>query len=179
MTNRMRGIKFMPGIAGLGLLLLLGAFVLVLQNPAGNAGAGPGAAAAAKTQVNALLTAQSAILAARQVMSDGSPDAVRALSDAARSLGAVEQQGLTPEDTSAIERLLTSIETIQNGRTANQALATARAELDGLLPELEDLSSVLEQAIVVQSPAVVAAHLDRLRLLGESMRRDVQESGNG
>jgi len=181
MINRLSGIKFVPGIAGLGLLLLLGVSALVLQNPAGDSGGNSRTPAAAKTQVNALLTAQSAILAARQAMSDGSPEAVRALSDAARSLAAVEKSGLAPAETGAIERLLTSIETIQNGRTANQALATASAELDGLLPELEDLSSVLEQAIVVQSPAVVAAHLDRLRLLGESMRRDVQSlaTGNG
>jgi twitching motility protein PilJ len=175
----MSGTKFMPGIAGLGLLVLLGVFALVWQTSTGKGGAKSGTAAAAKTQVNALLTAQSAILAARQVMLDVSPDAVSALSDARRSLGAVEKGGLAPEDTSAIERLLTSIETIQNGRTAHQALTAARTELDGLLPELEDLSSVLEQAIVVQSPAVVAAHLDRLRLLGESMRRDVQSLVNG
>jgi twitching motility protein PilJ len=181
MINRLSGIKFMPGIAGLGLLLLLGVFVLELQNSAGDAETRSGPAAAARTQVDALLTAQSAILAARQVMLDNSPDAVRALADAARLLGAVDKRGLPADDANAIERLLTGIETIQNDRTAHQALTTARMELDGLLPELEDLSSVLEQAIVVQSPAVVAAHLDRLRLLGESMRRDVRglATGNG
>jgi twitching motility protein PilJ len=181
MINRMSGIKFMPGIAGLGLLLLLGVLALVLQNSTGDSGANPGTSAAAKTQVNALLTAQVAILAARQVMSDGSPDSVRALSDAARALGAVEKRGLQSGDSSAIDRLLTSIESIQNERIAYQAVATARMELDDLLPQLEDLSSVLEQAIVVQSPAVVAAHLDRLRLLGESIRRDVESlaKGNG
>ena len=181
MINRLGGIKFMPGIAGLGFLLLLGVLALVFQGSGGDSGANPRSAAAVKAQVNALLTAQSAILAARQAMSNGSPDAVRALSDAARSLQSVEKGGLTADNTSAIQRLLSSIESIQNGSTTSQALITAHAELDRLLPELEDLSSVLEQTIVVQSPAVVAAHLDRLRLLGESMRRDVQSlaSGNG
>ena len=79
----------------------------------------------------------------------------------------------------AIGRLLTNIEAIQNGRNTRQALIGAGRELDDLLPELEDLSSVLERAIIVQSPAVVTAHLDRLRLLGESMRRDVQTLSSG
>jgi twitching motility protein PilJ len=179
MINRLSGIKIMPGIAGLGLLLLLGVFALILQNSPGDSGVGSGASSAAKTQFNATLTAQAAIIAARQAMSNGSPDAFRALSDAAKGLGATETRGLPAEDKNAIERLLTSIETIQNGREARQAMSTARTELGGLLPELEDLSSVLEQAIVVQSPAVVSAHLDRLRLLGESMRRDVQSLATG
>jgi twitching motility protein PilJ len=178
-TKGLSGTTITPRIAGLGLLFLLGVFTLLLLNSANDAGTRSGATAAAGTQLTALLAAQSAILSARHVVADSSPEAVSALSDAARRLEAAEKSGLSPQDANAIDRLLTNIEAVQNGRNTRQALAGAGRELDGLLPELEDLSSVLEQAIVVQSPAVVAAHLDRLRLLGESMRRNVQGLASG
>ena len=178
-TKGLSGTTITPRIAGLGLLFLLGVFTLLLLNSAGDNGTRSGATAAAGTQLTALLAAQSAILSARQVVADSSPEAVSALSDAARRLEAAEKSGLSTQDANAIGRLLTNIEAIQNGRNTRQALAGAGRELDGLLPELEDLSSVLEQAIVVQSPAVVAAHLDRLRLLGESMLRNVQGLASG
>ena len=50
------GMKFMPGMAGLGLLLLLGVFALVWQTSTGQAGAKSGTAAAAKALMNMHLT---------------------------------------------------------------------------------------------------------------------------
>lgn len=170
------GASFMPRIAALGLLFLLGVFALLLLNTPTDGGSGSNATPG---QVTTLLAAQSAILAARQIAVDSSPEAVSALSDAARRLEAADRRALSSATGSAIDRLLANIESIQSGRSTRQALASAGGELDGLLPELEDLSSVLERSIVVQSPAVIAAHLDRLRLLGESMRRDVQSLASG
>jgi twitching motility protein PilJ len=74
------------------------------------------------------------------------------------------------------------IETIENSRELQQAIAFAVGGMDVLLPELEVRSSELAEVNTFQSQAVVNAQLRRLSLLGKSIRRDIQglqsESGN-
>jgi twitching motility protein PilJ len=180
MTNKVSGAKYVPVIGALGLLLLLGVLALIYRVPAlDNIGGG---AQPSNYELAALLTAQTAILAAGNALTIESPTTFDALADAAERLRTVDQRGLRPEHTQAMSRLGDVIETIENSRDVQQAIVFAVGGMDALLPELEVRSSELAETNTFQSQAVVNAQLRRLSLLGKSIRRDIQslqsESGN-
>jgi twitching motility protein PilJ len=180
MTNKVRGAKYVPVIGALGLLLLLVVLALIYRVPAlGSIGGG---AQPSNNGLPALLTAQAAILAAGNALTIESPETFDALAEAAERLRTVDQRGLRPEQSQALSSLGDVIETIENSRDVQQAIAFAVGGMDALLPELEARSNELAEANTFQSRAVVNAQLRRLSLLGKSIRRDIQslqsESGN-
>ena len=170
----------MPVIGALGLLLLLGVLALIYRVPVpGSIGGG---VQPSNNELAALLTAQTTILAAGNALTNESPATFDDLADAAERLRTADLRGLRPEHSQALSSLSDVIETIENSRELQQAIAFAVGGMDVLLPELEVRSSELAEVNTFQSQAVVNAQLRRLSLLGKSIRRDIQglqsESGN-
>ncbi len=170
----------MPVIGALGLLLLLGVLALIYRVPVpGSIGGG---IQPSNNELAALLTAQTTILAAGNALTNESPATFDDLADAAERLRTADLRGLRPEHSQALSSLSDVIETIENSRELQQAIAFAVGGMDALLPELEVRSSELAEVNTFQSQAVVNAQLRRLSLLGKSIRRDIQglqsESGN-
>jgi len=169
-----------PVIGALGLLLLLGVLALIYRVPV------PGSIGEviqpSNNELAALLTAQTTILAAGNALTNESPATFDNLADAAERLRTADLRGLRPEHSQALSSLSNVIETIENSRELQQAIAFAVGGMDVLLPELEVRSSELAEVNTFQSQAVVNAQLRRLSLLGKSIRRDIQglqsESGN-
>ena len=170
----------MPVIGALGLLLLLGVLALIYRVPMpGSIG---GVIQPSNNELAALLTAQTTILAAGNALTNESPATFDDLADAAERLRTANLRGLRPEHSQALRNLSNVIETIENSRELQQAIAFAVGGMDALLPELEVRSSELAEVNTFQSQAVVNAQLRRLSLLGKNIRRDIQglqsESGN-
>jgi twitching motility protein PilJ len=178
MTNKARGAKYMPAVGTVGLLLLLGVLVLLYWGPEadGLTGADDGSV---QTEWNTLLAAQAAIRVAREVLAEDSQDAVDALSDADSRLRNADTSELETEKIDAIQSLLTSIEAIQNGHAAQQAVVRAGNQLTVLLGELVARSEDLAEANVLQSQTLVNAQLQRLNLLGRTLRRDFEALRTG
>lgn len=180
MTNKVSGAKYVPVIGALGLLLLLGVLALIYRVPVpGSIGGG---IQPSNNELAALLTAQTTILAAGNALTNESPATFDDLADAAERLRTADLRGLRPEHSQALSSLSNVIETIENSRELQQAIAFAVGGMDALLPELEVRSSELAEVNTFQNQAVVNAQLRRLSLLGKSIRRDIQglqsESGN-
>jgi twitching motility protein PilJ len=149
-------------------LLVLGMLAVVLQG-AGESGS---RTAAGSPGLAGLLTAQSAVLRARQVLG-GDVDAFSELEEAARALRSASAGGLTTEQKQALDGVKASVDAIIGGRDALTTLNDAAAELDTLVPALAERSYVLEGELTLQRRPAVIAQLERLRLLGDSLRTGV------
>ena len=169
MTNKASSARHMPALVGMGVLLLLGATVLLLRGP-GDAGNG----ASGNATVATLLHAQMTIRAASAALTTGSDQAYVQLIDAEQGLAAAEQRGLTAEQSRAFRSLAISIESILAGRDARGTLVATGAELTSLLPDVQDRANVLEQAAMLQNQPIVAAQLGRLRILADGLDRDTR-----
>ena len=168
----------MLAMGALGVLLLLVVLLLILQGLPGS-GLVDATAGSANSRLNTLLAAQAAILDARKALIDESDEAFNALEDAADQLRSAEQNGLLGGQAKAMNDLIASIETIQNGREMQQTLIAAANQMEVLLPELETRANALAEANTVQSQTVVTAQLQRLSLLAESLRRDIRSLAIG
>ena len=73
-----------------------------------------------------------------------------------------------------MHNLSTGLETLENNWRARETLAFAGAELEFLLPQLDDAANGLEESIVIQGKPVVVAQLERLRLLASGLQENVQ-----
>ena len=158
----------MPIMAALGALLLVGVLALLLMGQPG------GKAQRTGNSVATLQKARAALLVARSALSEASPDALESLENARQSLTNLNPQGLSGDQSKALRNLSTGLETLENHWRAREALAFAGAELEFLLPQLDDAANGLEEAIVIQGKPVVVAQLERLRLLASGLRENVQ-----
>jgi twitching motility protein PilJ len=180
MTHKASGAKYVPAIACAGLLLLLGALAIVLQVAGLGSDSGRGAGSGKNpAKLQTLLTAQSTILVTRQVLTGDSAEAYGELPAALQRLQSANTTGLSAAQQSALRNLVAGIEAVQINSNAAEIVVNARNALDTLLPELEDASNVLEQTVVVQGTVAVAAQLERLRMLAESLRRDINQLAAG
>ncbi len=168
MTKKTSGVNLIPLTAALGALFLLG--VLALQFLGQRNGAAPSSVGSETT----LQQARAALRVARSALSTAAPDALELLSGARQSLATLDGRGLSSEHTKALRNLSTGLETIESNWPAREALAFADAELDFLLPQLDDAANGLEEAVVVQGKPVVVAQLERLRLLASGLRQNVR-----
>jgi len=163
----------MPLLAALGAFLLLGALALLFT------GSRDGGSRQANAAAITLEQARSALLVARSALSSSSPDALESLGKAHRSLTKLNARGLSPEQSKALRNLTTGLETLEKNWRAHESLTFAGAELDVLLPQLDDAANGLEEAIVIQGKPVVVAQLERLRLLASGMRENIRSLSAG
>ena len=158
----------MPLMSALGAFLLLGTLILLLNSQSGGMAQQTDASAATLQQ------ARIALLVAREALSSGAPDSLDSLSQARSSLSGLNRQGLSDAQSRALSNLSTGLETLENNWQAREALAYADTELEMLLPQLDDAANGLEEVIVIQGKPIVVAQLERLRLLAEGLRENVQ-----
>ena len=78
-----------------------------------------------------------------------------------------------PGQARALGQLSAALGTIDQNREALVGVARAADDLEVLSSELTDRVYALESAITLQSQPAVAAQLERLRLLGDGARRDL------
>jgi len=173
MTNKARSDNLMPLLAALGAFLLLGALALLFT------GSRDGGSRQANAAAVTLEQARSALLVARSALSSSSPDALESLGKAHRSLAKLNARGLSAEQSKALRNLTTGLETLEKNWRAHETLTFAGAELDVLLPQLDDAANGLEEAIVIQGKPVVVAQLERLRLLAGGMRENIRSLSAG
>jgi len=173
MTNKASRANLMPLMAALGTILLLGVLVLLFN------GQRDGAVQQTDTSVATLQQARGALLVARLALSSAAPDTLESLGKARRSLAQLNTQGLTAEQSRALSNLTTGLETLENNWQSREALAFAATELEFLLPQLDDAANGLEDIIVIQGKPLVVAQLERLRLLADGLRENVQSLSAG
>ncbi len=164
----------MPWMAAIGALLLIGVLTLLYTAERGGGTSVPAAGSAATVQ-----TARTGLLAARAALASADPVMPDSVVKARRALAGVNTQGLSADQVKAVRNLSSGLETIENNWPAREALNFSTSELDFLLPQLEDASNELEQAIVIQGKPVVVAQLERLRLLSSGLRDNVRSLVNG
>jgi hypothetical protein len=166
MTSKSSGARYIPALWAVLVLLVLAMLAVVLQG-AGESGS---RTAAGSPGLTGLLTAQRAVLRARQVLG-GDVDAFSELEQAADALRSASASGLTTEQKQAFDDVKASVDAIIGGRDALTTLNGAAAELDTLVPELAERSYVLEGELTLQRRPAVIAQLERLRLLGGQTAR--------
>jgi len=171
MTNKASGKQHTPALVGLGLIFLVGVLVLLFR--------GPGIGGAADPAVATLALAQATANAAAHALDTGSDESYAALDASARRLAGASKSGLTSAQSEAIGGLTRSIDTLYNGREARAALLVAAHNLTQLVPMVVDRTNGLEQAAIVQNRSIVAAQLERVRLLADGQRREVASLVDG
>ena len=167
MTRKVSGARLVPFLGGALLLLLI---ALVGLTVAGffSAPATVGTPGAAAT----LLEAQAGIVRVRQALA-GDADALGDLPGLADSLR-TKSSGLPPAQARALGQLTDLMTGLGGDQDVLQGLRRSANDLDLLATELGDRAYTLEAALTLQDGAVVAAQLERLRLLGEFIRREVR-----
>jgi twitching motility protein PilJ len=174
MSNKASRANLMPIMAALGAILLLGVLVL-LFNGQNNKGSAQQSDASSAT----LQKARSALLVARGAWSSGAPDSLESIHRARASLTGLSVQGLSVEQSRALSNLSTGLETLENNWRAREVLTFADAQLELLLPLLDDAANVLEEVILIQEKPLVVAQLERLRLLAEGLHDNVRSFSAG
>ena len=175
MSNIASRANLMPLMAALGAFLLLGVLALLFNGQSNRSGQAQQPDASSAT----LQQARGALLVARVALSSGAPDSLESLSQARRLLAGLNAQGLSTEQSRALSNLSTGLDTLENNWRAREALAFADAELEFLLPQLDDAANGLEEVIVIQGKPLVVAQLERLRLLAEGLRENVRSLSTG
>ncbi len=163
----------MPIMAVVGTCLLVGVLVLLFN------GQSDSTARQGVVAPGALQQARAALLVARTALSSGAPDAVGSLEQARTALAKAGSRGLSAEQLKAWRNLSSGLETLENNWRARETLSAATANLDILLPQLDDAANGLEEAIVIQGKPVVVAQLERLRLLAGGLIENVQSLSFG
>ncbi len=161
----------MPVLALALILALGGALALLLT---GDSRPGSTSAAAGGSDV---AQAQSVLAQARLAL-DGNPEAWTKLPKMAGQLNTARRT-LPADQAQAVGQLASNLETLAKTGTAAVDVRRAADDLDLLAAELTERVYGLEGAIVLQREPVVTAQLERLRLLGDSARRDVRSLANG
>lgn len=169
MTNKARGKQHTPALVGLGLIILAGALILLFVGPGSGSSGGSVGGAGFATLAQAQATANDAL----RVLDSGSEEAYAALTVSADRLAAASKRGLTEQQSAAMDSLKSSVETLQNSRDARATVAGAAERLAQLVPIVVDRTNGLEQAAIVQNRSIVAAQLERVRMLTDGQRRDV------
>ncbi|MDJ0928888.1 MAG: methyl-accepting chemotaxis protein [Gammaproteobacteria bacterium] len=167
MTTKASGARLVPFLGG-ALLLLLAALVGLTVTGYFSAPATVGAPGTTTT----LLQAQSGITRVRQALT-GDADALADLPGMADSLR-TKSSGLPAAQARALGQLTDLMTRLGGSQDVLQGLRRSANDLDLLAAELADRAYSLEAALTLQDGAVVAAQLERLRLLGEFIRRETR-----
>ncbi|MFW2405044.1 MAG: methyl-accepting chemotaxis protein [Gammaproteobacteria bacterium] len=163
MTNKGSGSQHIPVLVGLGVILLAAVLVMLFRGSDGASG---------DSRLGTLALAQTTVTDAVRVLETHTDEAYADLKSATQRLDAADTRGLNSAQTGAIRSLLGHATTLQDGRDAHATLAAANQSLDQIVPVVVDRANVLEQAAIVQNRSIVAAQLERVRMLAAGLRRD-------
>ncbi len=167
MTSKVSGSKLIPVLGGL-LFLVLGALLgLSLSGELL-----PMSGAARSSALAPLPETQAVIARARQALA-GDVAALEALPAAAERLQATARR-LPSAEAARVRQLVDLLQRVNERGQSMRALARTADDIDLLSSELADRSYSLEAALTLQDAPVVAAQLERLRLLADIARREVR-----
>ena len=173
MTQQTGGMRLLPTLGTVLILVLVGALALLALkpgNPAQVVSPRPGAAA--------LVEGQAAFRLATGAMR-GEPQYFTALAAANRRLAAADLDGVPEDLRRQLEQIRASLDTIEAGRGDLVGLRSAADRLDRLLPRLGEQIDGLEATGAVRGQPATLAQLERLRLLADGLRRDVRGLSQG
>jgi twitching motility protein PilJ len=166
MSDSAGGIRWLPVLGGVLVAVLLGSLGLaVLQQGAAGAGAEP--------VPGALVEAQAALRVAGGAMR-GDPKAAQALAAANRRLAEAGSAGVPAAAGKRFAELRASLATIEGGRGELAGLRGAADRLDRLALTLGQQVGRLQSTPASRSQPAIGAQLERLRVLGDGVRRDVR-----
>jgi len=168
MAEKLSGTKHIPVIGAL-LLATLVAGLGFVQFGLSKSGSDNAAGTMGQT---ALVEAQSAYLLA-QVALRTNPESFDALAKASRLVEGVADSQIRRSQRQQFTQFKSSLKTVLGGREDVAALMAARDELNGLVPELAERAYALEGQLILQQKPLVAAHLERVRILSEVLRWNV------
>jgi len=154
-------------VLGLLTLVCLAAALYLLYAGQGSGGA-PSAAGGSAVQA--------AVARARLALA-GDVDSFEQLAGARSRIDAAARAN--PGQARAMAQLSNVLGTIEDNREALLGVSRAADDLEALSSELTDRVYALESAITLQSQPAVAAQLERLRLLGDGVRRDLNSLALG
>ena len=162
MANGSREARYVPALGGV-LILTLGAAVwwlinLDLQPPRPQP----------STYSSVVLVANTASMQGRGAVS-GDQEAFAALEETSRTLNEVKDTNLGEQQKSDLAQARDAVATILDGRADVLALNTAVTKLNEQAPKFADSIYALQGAVAIQRQPLIVAHLERLRLLGESL----------
>ncbi len=168
MTDKLSGTKHIPVLGALLLALLIAglAFVQFGSQDGGRSTTGNTAGQ------NALIEAQSAYLVALEALRTN-PQAFAALEKASRRLESIDDNLVRRSQRPQFVQFKSSLKTVLGGRDDVIALMAARDDLNKLVPELSQRVYALEGQLTLQQQPLVAAHLERVRILSEVLRWNV------
>jgi len=167
MTNKATGSQYTSLLVGVGVILMAGVLVLLFRAPAtGGSETSPGAMTLALAQV--------AAADALRTLDSNSDEDFAKLGDSVEALASAGRNGLSSAQSSAVDTLQGQAEALQSNRDVRVALAATSATLTELGPEVVARANDLEQAAIMQNRPIVAAQLDRLRMLVDGLARDVE-----
>ncbi len=170
MTTKASGTRHTTAIIGLGFILMAGALVLLLRVPGA---VGPGASSGGSA-LQTLGLAQATTSDALRALADDSEERYAQLGASASRLASADTSALTEAQSKNVRALVGQVESLLAGRDARAVLATSSDSLTQIVPVVVDRANVLEQAAIVQNRPIVAAQLERLRLLADALKRDVE-----
>jgi len=170
MANKGSGSQQIPVLVGLGVILLAAVLVMLFRGSDEASG---------DSRLATLALAQATVTDAVRVLETHTDEAYADLNSATQRLGAASTRGLTSAQSNAIRSLQGNASTLQDGRDAHATLAAANKSLDQVVPIVVDRANILEQAAIVQNRSIVAAQLERMRMLASGLRRDADSLTRG
>lgn len=172
MTEQSGGIRLLPTMGMALVLLLAGVLALQLLKPAGTGtGAGmPGVAAYMESQA-----AYRQAVAAMQ----GNPGAFKTLAETNRRLAAADLSGVSGDNKRLLEQLRANLGLIEAGQAELTGLRAATERLEQLVPRFTAGIDALEATAAVRGQPATIAQLERLRVLADSVRRDLGALSQG
>jgi len=169
MKSQVSGARYMSVLGLLLSLALLGAAIVVATSDREPA-AGDGA--------SSLLLVQNTLLQADQALS-GNARAFDSLARSADRLRALDTTAFSTERKNSLAGLAGALSAIGNGRDALATVNAVADDLDELIAGLTERVYVFQGALTLQQQPSTAAQLERLRLLGEGLRRDARSLALG
>jgi len=173
MTEQSGGIRLLPTLGVVLILVLVGALALLTLQPGDPArGLVPVPGAAAFTESHAAYR-----LAAGAMRGDAG--SFTDLAAANRRIDAADLTGVDGETKRLLEQIRAGFGTIEEGRGELVGLRTAADQLDRLVPRITEQVEALEAIPAVRVQPATIAQLERLRSLADGLRRDVRGLSQG
>jgi twitching motility protein PilJ len=173
MTEQSGGIRLLPTLGVVLILVLVGALALLALKPGDPArGLVPVPGAVAFTEAHAAY--RLAVGAMR-----GEASSFTDLAAANRRIDAADLAGVDDETRGLLEQVRAGLGTIEAGRRELVGLRTAADQLDRLVPRITEQVEALEAIAAVRVQPATIAQLERLRSLADGLRRDVRGLSQG
>ncbi|MET0987317.1 MAG: methyl-accepting chemotaxis protein [Steroidobacteraceae bacterium] len=174
MVDKMNGVKFVPALAGLALLCVLVAAVLLVSK-----GRQSGSDVEHLRKVSELVTVTQKMPAQAAAAVAGKESAFDALTRSRAQYHTLITSLREVQSLPASDALQTQVQTILNGRDATLALQKAAVDVHALLPHLMQSVGNIATAAGPAAAEQLVRPLERFELAGQRIEQDLQAYANG